>query len=691
MSIKYLSSSGLTEVWSNIKAYIASKIPSKIITGLSIKGRTITYTNSDGTTGTLTTQDTDTTYASMSAAEATTGTATTARSISAKVLHDKITSITNTKANDSDVVHKGGTETIVGTKTFSNVIFSNKELAYKDTKYDWTNTSLDTWCDAGHTSWSDKTNSRRMHELVGTKGGVWQKVCFINEQPYFSVNSNRNITYWGTTIAFHGTTTFTGNVICNGTSYLKMTNLESNTTTPTSAQYKHISVVANDGSQVGNIQFCKRADGSFDITIYSNIGGSNDGTLRITSNNEVYPLNNKTKLGNSTAKWSEVWANTFNGNLVGNANTATKATQDAAGNVITTTYAKGADVVHKSGNETIAGLKTFSSWQIINMGLNVKWITGNKEQKALRLFGSMNDKYEGIGAILELRGDDGMFALIAQDKTSNNIARLLGFPGGALTWDGYIQSHGVHSTTGNAFMAQNGSYTFLIRNDGSNTYLLMSDKDGVPGTWSTARPLIISNATGVCSINGNANSATYATNANSATYATTQATTDNSTKIATTAWVRTYVNSVVGSGSVSTTVTAFWGSSSSTGDKWARVSGLNGTKRVTSTTNTFTPVVGQIYSGNQLYSTATANGSVGDTGAQSPSPEVVYARLDLSGAFNSSHKYLCTTAVGVNAKATVDVTGHTTSTSSGPYTTITSYTGFTKAVYGGKSTFLRVQ
>ena len=70
MSIKYLSPSGLTEVWSNIKAYIASKIPSKIVTGLSIKGRTITYTNSDGTTGTLTTQDTDTTYANMTGATA---------------------------------------------------------------------------------------------------------------------------------------------------------------------------------------------------------------------------------------------------------------------------------------------------------------------------------------------------------------------------------------------------------------------------------------------------------------------------------------------------------------------------------------------------------------------------------------------------------------------------------------------
>ena len=32
------------------------------ITGLSVSGKTITYTKGDGTTGTITTQDTDTTY-----------------------------------------------------------------------------------------------------------------------------------------------------------------------------------------------------------------------------------------------------------------------------------------------------------------------------------------------------------------------------------------------------------------------------------------------------------------------------------------------------------------------------------------------------------------------------------------------------------------------------------------------------
>ena len=133
--------------------------------------------------------------------------------------------------------------------------------------------------------------------------------------------------------------------------------------------------------------------------------------------------------------------------------TATKATQDAAGNTITTTYATKAEnntkannseVVHKSGDETIAGTKTFSD---------------------------------------------------------------------------NVHANGFHATDSNALMAQRGEYTFVLRNDGANTYLLMSDKGGVPGTWSNARPLVISNSRGVCDINGNAATATTAANADHATSA----------------------------------------------------------------------------------------------------------------------------------------------------------------------------
>ena len=122
--------------------------------------------------------------------------------------------------------------------------------------------------------------------------------------------------------------------------------------------------------------------------------------------------------------------------ISGNAATATKATQDAAGNIITTTYAKDANVVHKSGNETIAGLKTFSAWQIIDSGLNVRWITGNKEQKALHLFATMNDKYEGYGASLQLLSEDlnGGFRLIAKNKDGTNVKMLIGDSNGSLNW-----------------------------------------------------------------------------------------------------------------------------------------------------------------------------------------------------------------------------------------------------------------
>ena len=44
------------------------------------------------------------------------------------MLHDKITSITNTKANDSNTVHKFGNETIAGVKTFSNQIIANSGI-----------------------------------------------------------------------------------------------------------------------------------------------------------------------------------------------------------------------------------------------------------------------------------------------------------------------------------------------------------------------------------------------------------------------------------------------------------------------------------------------------------------------------------------------------------------------------------
>lgn len=54
----YLDNNGVIYLWNKIKTVLFNKS----ITKLSVSGRTITYTKGDGTTGTVTTQDTNTTY-----------------------------------------------------------------------------------------------------------------------------------------------------------------------------------------------------------------------------------------------------------------------------------------------------------------------------------------------------------------------------------------------------------------------------------------------------------------------------------------------------------------------------------------------------------------------------------------------------------------------------------------------------
>lgn len=377
------------------------------------------------------------------------------------------------KVHSDDVVHTSGNETIAGTKTFSNSIISNKDLHYKDTTYDWSNTSLNTWCDAGHVAWYDKTGNRRMHELVGAQNGVWRKACYINENQYFSVDSNRNISYWGTA-TFNGHTIFTQDMI------FKNNNIDL-TVTPTNTLYSNFIFTDKNDQNVAYVQYAKRNTDPDILGLYINDKDKNLHGIQITSNNYLLPMgNNIWNLGSPNNVWTGAYINRITC----------------------------ANIVRPVENSYI-------------------YMTAGPDYNS------------GASIFLNGKSGDGMstgkgtFLLFARDGT--NERRLLGYPTGILSWNGCIEAQGMRSTTGNAFMAQYGSYTFLIRNDGSNTYFLMSDKDGTPGTWSTARPLTINDATGTCNINGNANSATYST---------TQAASDNSTKIATTAYVKSqgYVN-----------------------------------------------------------------------------------------------------------------------------------------------------
>ena len=627
------------------------------------------------------------------------------------------------KVYSDDIVHTSGYETINGVKTFTDKIISNKELHYTDTKYDWSDTSINTWCDAGHVAWFDKTG-RRMHELVGANGGVWRKACYINENQYFSVDSNRNISYWGTA-TFNGNTIFTQDMI------FKNNNIDL-TVTPSSTLYSNFIFKDKNDQNVCFIQYAKRNTDPDVLGLYIHDKDKNLHGIQITSNNYLLPMgNNIYNLGSPNNKWAKVYSD---------------------------------DVVHTSGNETITGSKTFSNQMYLGSGgTGYGQISAKDNNSILRLFGGTS---AGTGANLDLYGEglsSGGFSLRA--RTSDKIVGLDGKVDGTLKWNGknvaldenlvhrsgnetingtkiftdtiykknstldlqvnpssaqfnsfifidknnvamcYLEhvqtttgvnalglitrdknngSHGiqvtsennviplgngvvnlglsgakwknvyattlngtVHSTTANAFMAQCGGYTCTLRNDGSDTYLLMSDKDGVPGSWSTARPLIINNSTGVCNINGHANSATYST---------TPATTDNSTRIATTAWVRTYVNSVMGTGSVGASVSAYYSNATTVTATGSGSSDAGGPYPSDySDYINISPKVGTIYTGSQLFSTlnASASGSIFIPPQTANYITTASAKATFSGAFSSSAKYLCTTANAVKFRAYV--------------------------------------
>lgn len=334
------------------------------------------------------------------------------------------------------------------------------------------------------------------------------------------------------------------------------------------------------------------------------------------------------------------------------------------------------NVVHRSGNEIIKGVKYFDNLVYLHDNMSNKnnqmdssttptntlyshymFVDKNNKVTAYTQYGQQNTGTDFIGLFIH----DKSRALHGIQVTTNNelipiVNNTYSLGSSGLKWANVYATtfigNSVKCTDGNAFMAQNGGYTFLIRNDGSNTYFLMSDKDGTPGTWSTARPLIINNATGVCNINGYANTATYAT---------TQATSDNSTKIATTAWVRTYVNSVVGNNTAGSSVSAYWSDSSNVTATGSASSTSGYYPAGHSNYITKTPVVGTIYSGAQLYTRldayAKATGEVHNTG-QSNTGQYYYthitnvtAQATFSNPISSTGKYLCTTANTVRFRA----------------------------------------
>lgn len=279
------------------------------------------------------------------------------------------------KADDANVVHKTGTETIVGTKTFSSQIKGN-------------------------------ISGTSSNVVVGSDTATARGYIVDNVSPWYMWENGSQVIAGRVPLI-----TDFNNLIKPGV--------------------YHVIFCLNDGYVHEENEYKE----SLNRPSIPNITtGFRDGILEIKETTTMYNISSYHRF---TQKLTLLSGNTnygFNGrtyqrvciNLSTNEWTAWKR------------VARDEEVVHNTGNETINGLKTFSSWQIFNLGLNVKLITGNKEQKALHLFGSMNDKYEGFGSQLVLHAEDayyGMFSLVAKDKTNTNEKKFIGLPNGSLTWD----------------------------------------------------------------------------------------------------------------------------------------------------------------------------------------------------------------------------------------------------------------
>lgn len=81
---------------------------------------------------------------------------------------------------------------------------------------------------------------------------------------------------------------------------------------------------------------------------------------------------------------------------------------------------------------------------------------------------------------------------------SGSITQTLRIDGAnTMTLNGCFRSDNeIQTSSANAFRAAYGNYGFFIRQDGANTYFLLTNSGDPYGGWNSLRPIIISNSTG---------------------------------------------------------------------------------------------------------------------------------------------------------------------------------------------------
>lgn len=304
----------------------------------------------------------------------------------------------NTKANDADVVHKSGTETIVGTKTFANQMYMGSggtgygQISAKDNNsmlrlYGGTTPStganLDLYGEGENGTFALRARtSDKILALYGKTDGTlkWDNNEILTIVNGVTLNTAQTIT---------GQKLFTDEVLIKSLTVSRV---------PSSDMWgRGITFQDSTGKRTGFISNYFFTNGNMSMRFF--------GSSTTYDTKELFSLNWKT-----------------DETVTANINGVPLLTEQTG---VTTVTA-----------QKITGAKTFVPWQTFSNGLNVKWITGNKEQKALFLYATMNDKYLGYGATLQLLSEElnGGFKLTARDKTDTNVKALAGNSNGVLMW-----------------------------------------------------------------------------------------------------------------------------------------------------------------------------------------------------------------------------------------------------------------
>lgn len=110
-------------------------------------------------------------------------------------------------------------------------------------------------------------------------------------------------------------------------------------------------------------------------------------------------------------------------------------------------------------------------------------------------------------SVTMVMGSDSSSGYIASEQRGTGVYRPLnmwtnGALGLSISTDGIVRAHrsemqAENRATGGSFRATSGtSPAAIIRNDGTNTYVLFTNNNDAQGTWNSLRPLAIHNTTG---------------------------------------------------------------------------------------------------------------------------------------------------------------------------------------------------